>query len=178
MAQELGLAEFAEALVRISALLPVSALAADGAQSDRPPIARKLEVRRAAHHLNSRQRRPCDGGGGGGSLSRPMDLPCCAAATSAVPMRTQCPSMPQGLLVDFIFKTNTSSAAEFRTSLLQPSVRLFAAGAAERSPRLCAPTPGPLTRFTQSYHRLLTPHPCAYHDVWIDARALRPSPGP
>jgi hypothetical protein len=28
--------------------------------------------------------------------------------------------MPQGLLVDFIFKTNTSSAAEFRTSLLQP----------------------------------------------------------
>ena len=45
MAQELGLAEFAEALVRISALLPVSA-AADGAQSDRPPIARKLEVRK------------------------------------------------------------------------------------------------------------------------------------
>jgi hypothetical protein len=35
-------------------------------------------------------------------------------------MRTQRPSMPQGLLVDFIFKTNTSSAAEFRTSLLQP----------------------------------------------------------
>ena len=33
--------------------------------------------------------------------------------------------MPQGLLVDFIFKTNTSSAAEFRTSLLQPSVRLL-----------------------------------------------------